>query len=130
MNAMCLFRCSTCAPSTVQYQSIIWSRRLVCSTRCDSFFGDGMVSSLAARRRCARAGPPSSVHPKPGRVNRNAAAQARAVLIARAALQPLIHFLQASFQPGAVNRVELPLDASLQLASFLAQIVAALAAPL
>ena len=37
------------APSTVQYQSTIWSRRLVCNTRCDSFFGDAIGASLALR---------------------------------------------------------------------------------
>src|SRR5947207_14442845 len=47
MNAICLFWCSSCAPSTLQYHSIIASRRLVCSTRCDSFFGDGIRSSRA-----------------------------------------------------------------------------------
>src|SRR5215471_4772346 len=35
------------APSTVQYQSIISRRRLVCSTMCDSFLGEAMLSSLA-----------------------------------------------------------------------------------
>jgi hypothetical protein len=33
----------------VQYQSTIWSRRLVCNTRCDSFFGDAIGASLAMR---------------------------------------------------------------------------------
>src|SRR5205085_4040183 len=47
MNAICLFWCSSCAPSTLQYHSIIASRRLVWSTRCDSFFGDGIRSSRA-----------------------------------------------------------------------------------
>src|SRR5438874_9852748 len=42
MKAMCLFWNSTSAPSTVQYQSTICSRRLVCNTRCDSFFGDAI----------------------------------------------------------------------------------------
>src|SRR5882757_2499598 len=43
MKAMCLFWNSTSAPRVVQYQSTICSRRLVCKTRCDSFFGDAIV---------------------------------------------------------------------------------------
>jgi hypothetical protein len=35
----------------VQYQSIISRRRLVCSTICDSFLGDAMISSLALHFR-------------------------------------------------------------------------------
>src|SRR5215472_9277950 len=35
------------APSTVQYQSIISRRRLVCSTMCDSFLGDAMTASCS-----------------------------------------------------------------------------------
>src|ERR1700756_3849273 len=45
------------APSTVQYQSIISRRRLVCSTICDSFLGDATLSSLALQYlpdRCLR----------------------------------------------------------------------------
>src|SRR5438445_12539475 len=49
MKAMCLFWNSTSAPRTVQYHSTIWSRRLVCNTRCDSFFGDAICFLPGAR---------------------------------------------------------------------------------
>src|SRR6266581_7864731 len=51
MKQMCSFSWRTSAPSTVQYQSIISRRRLVCSTICDSFLGDAMISSLALHFR-------------------------------------------------------------------------------
>jgi hypothetical protein len=54
------------APSTMQYQSIISRRRLVCSTICDSFLGDAMISSLALRfRRIGASETRASQQPNP-----------------------------------------------------------------
>src|SRR5215469_12480577 len=60
---MNLFWNSNSAPSTLQYQSIISWRRLVCSTRCESFFGDAMTSSERHALDCG------SVHPIAAQVN-------------------------------------------------------------
>src|SRR5579864_3208718 len=61
MKAIMRFWCSTWAPSTLQYHSIICSRRLVCSTRCDSFFGDGMLSSLECGQSCRIGAPGQTI---------------------------------------------------------------------
>src|SRR3954463_5586994 len=60
---MNLFSCNTSAPRTVQYQSRIASRRLVCRTRCESFCGFGMVmkSSRVCRRNRGGSAPSSPV---------------------------------------------------------------------
>jgi hypothetical protein len=50
----------------VQYQSIISRRRLVCSTICDSFLGDAMISSLALQfRRIGASETRASQQPSP-----------------------------------------------------------------
>ena len=64
------FRCSTSAPNTLQYHSIIASRRLVCNTRCDSFFGDGMAILPRALTGLIGAPEPASSQQRCRRPNR------------------------------------------------------------
>src|SRR5438876_1967842 len=140
MKAMCLFSYSSSAPRTVQYQSTICGRRLVCSTRCDSFFGDAMVLLPGAgdcagigaweRRRsqqeCGRAAPcpAGSYRPEeqPRRGNR-----AEAHRTSAAALFLLVDLAQVALEAGALHRVPLAVHAGTQLLRFAAQPTAPLA---
>src|SRR5438128_2642441 len=107
MKAMCLFSYSSSAPSTVQYQSTICGRRLVCNTRCDSFFGDGMISSREGcgdmPNRCIGT-PPESTG------NRHGGVGSRRRRLLPAALLVLAHLAQAIFGALAFDRVPLAVE--------------------
>src|ERR1051326_205340 len=104
MKAMCLFLNNSSAPSTLQYHSTIWSRRLVCNTRCDSFFGDGMLSSSWARR-FVQIGAPAA-----------AASQARSGASVAAAFESLAQFVQPAFKAAALVGIAFGIEAAAQFA--------------
>src|SRR5216683_291333 len=140
MKAMCGFSYKSSAPRTVQYQSTICGRRLVCSTRCDNLFGDAMISSLAQGIA------PGSVHGNGAEVNRNAAgprprpagpkgslgaATAPRLVACRssaAAFFLLVDLAQVAFKAHALHRVPLPVHAGAQLLRLAAQPAAPLPA--
>src|SRR5882724_10770837 len=108
---MTSFSCKTAALRTMQYQSRISLRRLVCRTICDSFVGDAMIASQAAylsgrigasecaasQQRCTAQFHRAAHHGLPR----------RGPPLVAATLLLFAHFAEPAFGTAAVDRVPL-----------------------
>src|SRR5258707_11737782 len=133
MKLMTSFSCKTAALRTMQYQSRISLRRLVCRTICDNFVGDATIASQAAylsgrigasecvasQERCMA---PFSTAP------RISDCRAAGPPLVAATLLLFAHFAEPAFGTAAVDRVPLAIKAISQFLGFAMQSFAPLSA--
>src|SRR5260221_7987647 len=126
MKLITSFSCKTAALRTMQYQSRISLRRLVCRTICDSFVGDATIASQAAylsgrigasecvasQERCMA---PFSTAP------RISGCRAAGPPLVAATLLLFAHFAEPTFGAATVGRVPLTIEAIAQFLGFAMQ---------